>query len=289
MNKVDLHMHTTHSDGTFPPRELIRYAKNKGLTCISVTDHDTLSSYEESLDEAKKLGIELIPGIEISAQFEPGTLHILGFFLDPNQLQLQSTLADIQKARKERNPQIIKRLNGLGISITLQEVEAESGGKQIGRPRFARVLLKKGIVKNMQEAFEKYLAKGKSAYIDKRRLNSRESIECIRKAGGIAVIAHPKQMRLDEEQLNEEFARLVDEGLGGIEAYNSCQNRQEAELYKKLAKRFNLFVTGGSDFHGANKPEVDLGNLGGGAELDYELIEEMKESLRKPRVGRKNI
>lgn len=274
-------MHTNHSDGTFQPRELVRHAKEKGLACISVTDHDTMSSFEECADEAKKLGIELIPGIEISAQFEPGTLHILGFFLDPKQPRLRSTLESVQKARGERNPQIIEKLNQLGIEITLKEVVAESGGKQIGRPHFARVLFKKGVVKSMDEAFEKYLGKGRAAYIDKRRLSSRESIKRIREAGGIAVIAHPKQMKLNEEGLAAEFERLVSEGLGGIEAYNSCQTREEAELYKRLARRFNLFVTGGSDFHGANKPDVELGNLGNGAELEYEVVERMKASLEK--------
>ena len=281
MNKIDLHMHTTHSDGSFLPRDRVRLAKEKGLERISVTDHDTMSSYEECAEEAKKLGIELIPGIEISAQFEPGTLHILGFFLDRNHPKLKATLADIQKARKERNPEIIKKLNVLGISITMEEVEAVSGGKQVGRPHFARVLLKKGAVKSMDEAFRKYLAKGKPAYMDKRRLGSREAIQRIREAGGIAVVAHPKQMKLQEPKLSEEIARLVDEGLGGIEAYNSCQDRDEARLYKRLAQRFNLLVTGGSDFHGANKPDVELGSLGGGAELGYELIEGMKAVLGK--------
>ena len=281
MNQIDLHMHTTHSDGSFLPRDLIRHAREKKLRCISVTDHDTMSSYDECADEAKKLGIELIPGIEISAQFEPGTLHILGYFLDPNQPELQSSLKNIQQARLERNPQIIKKLNELGIPITLEEVKAESGGKQVGRPHFACVLLKKGAVNSMQEAFDKYLGKGKPAYIDKRRLSSRESIQKIRKAGGIAVIAHPKQMKLDDPSMEKEFERLAAEGLGGIEAFNSCQNRNEAELYKRVAKRFKLFVTGGSDFHGANKPDVQLGVLGGGAELSYQLIERMKSSLGK--------
>lgn len=281
MKRTDLHMHTTHSDGSFTPRELVRYAKEKGLACISVTDHDTMSSFEESREEAKNQEIELIPGIEISAQFDPGTLHILGFFQDPNHAGLKKTLEDIQRARRERNPQIIERLNKIGIAITLDEVRAESGGKQIGRPHFARVLLKKGVVKSMQEAFDKYLGKGRPGYVDKRRLSSVESIRQIRQAGGIAVIAHPKQMRLDEERLVKEVARLVEEGLGGLEAYNSCQNPEEANLYKRLAKRFNLFVTGGSDFHGANKPEVDLGFMGDGAELGYEVVEAMRASLGK--------
>ena len=281
MNTVDLHMHTTHSDGTYLPRDLVKLAKEKGLRCISVTDHDTMSSFEECAEEAKKLGVELIPGIEISADFEPGTLHILGFFLDQNHPKLKATLSEIQKAREERNPQIVKKLNELGISITMKEVEAESGGKQVGRPHFARVLLKKGAVKTMEESFRKYLAKGKPAYVDKRRLSSREALQRIREAGGIASIAHPKQMRLVEPELSKEIERLVGEGLGGLEAYNSCQNREEAGLYMRLAKRFNLFVTGGSDFHGANKPDVELGNLGDGAELNYEVIEAMKTSLGK--------
>jgi len=274
-------MHTTHSDGSYLPRELVRYAKEKGLACISVTDHDTMSSYDECADEAKKLGLELIPGIEISAQFEPGTLHILGFFLDRKHPPLKAALDDIQKARRERNPQIVEKLNRLGIPITIDEVRAESGGKQIGRPHFARVLLKKGIVKSMQEAFDKYLAKGRAGYVDKRRLSPRESIRQIRDAGGVAVIAHPKQMRLGEEQLTEEVGRLREEGLGGLEAYNSCQSREEAELYKRLAKRFNLLITGGSDFHGANKPDVDLGDLGNGAQLDYGIVEAMKSFLKR--------
>lgn len=275
MNRVDLHMHTTHSDGTFLPRGLVRLAKEKGLECISVTDHDTMSSYEECLDESKKLGIELIPGIEISADFEPGTLHILGYFLDPEQPELKKTLLDIQKARLERNPQIIKKLNNIGIDITLKEVIDESGGKQVGRPHFARVLLKRGFIKNMEEAFRKYLAKGKPGYVDKRRLSSKDAIQSINKAGGITSIAHPKQMKLQEPELSKEFERLVDEGLGGIEAYNSCQSAAEAKIYKQIAKRFNLIVTGGSDFHGANKPGVQLGNFG--TELDYKAIEDMKK------------
>lgn len=281
MKKIDLHMHTTHSDGSYLPRELVRYAGEKGLGSISVTDHDTMSSFEECADEAKKLGIELIPGIEISCEFEPGTLHVLGYFVDRNHSGFKAVLDEIQKARRERNPEIIRKLNRLGIEITLGEVVAVSGGKQVGRPHFAKVLVQKGAVKTMDEAFQKYLAKGKPAYVDKRRLSSKEGIQKIREAGGIAVVAHPKQMKLQGETLTTEIKRLVGEGLGGLEAYNSCQNGDEARLYKELAKRFNLLVTGGSDFHGANKPEVDLGYLGGGVELGYEVVESMKASLAK--------
>lgn len=281
MKRTDLHMHTTHSDGTFLPRDLVDYARKKGLDCISITDHDTMSSFEEGATAAEEFGVELIPGVEMSAEFQPGTLHILGFFLDRNHPKLKAVFGEIQKARRERNPQIIERLIRLGISITLEEVQKESGGGQIGRPHFARVLLKKGVVRSMEEAFRKYLSKGRPAYVDKRRLSPADAIRCIREAGGVAVVAHPRQMKLDEEALTREIRRLVDEGLGGIEAYNSCQNEHEARLYKRLAKRFNLFVTGGSDFHGANKPDVDLGYLGEGVQLDYEVVEAMRASLRK--------
>ncbi len=281
MKKIDFHMHTTHSDGTYAPRELVRGAKEKGLGSISVTDHDTMSSYEECADEAGRIGIELVPGVEVSCQFEPGTLHILGYFLDRNHPGLKRAFDEIQRARRERNPEIIKRLNEMGIEITLEEVAAESGGKQIGRPHFARVLMKKGVVKSIDEAFGKYLAKGEPAYVDKRRLASREAIQKIREAGGIAVAAHPKQMRLDEEALTEKVGRLVDEGLQGIEVYNSCQSREEASLYKRIAARFNLFATGGSDFHGDNKPGVELGYLGDGVELGDEVVRAMRAALRK--------
>jgi len=220
--RVDFHLHTTHSDGSYTPTELIRYCKEKDLSCVSVTDHDTMSSYDEAEQEAKKLGIELIPGVEISAEFQPGTLHILGFFLNRNHPKLKAVFAEIQKARKERNPLIIKKLNDLGIDITMKDVlEAAWGAKemthekQIGRPHFAKALLKKGVVKNHDEAFTKYLSKGKPAYVDKRRVSSEEAIALINEAGGIASVAHPKQMKLQGEALEKEIGHFVDQGLGG--------------------------------------------------------------------------
>lgn len=287
MKLVDFHMHTTHSDGSYKPAELIRYCKAKNLACVSVTDHDTMSSFEECKREADQLGIELVPGVEISAQFEPGTLHILGYFLDRNHPELKARFEDIQKARRERNPEIVRKLNKLGVDITLEEVAREAygeaqvpAGKQLGRPHFAKVLLKKGVVKNWEEAFDKYLGKGQAAYVDKRRMTSEESLRVIRGAGGVASVAHPKQMKLDEAALEKEIGRLVDQGLGGMEVYNSCQNPADNEIYLKLAKRFDLVVTGGSDFHGANKPDVDLGYLGDGVKLGYEMVEALRERTR---------
>ena len=247
-----------------------------------------MSSFEEAEREANQLGIEIVPGIEISAQFEPGTLHILGFFLDRNHPKLKAVLEEIQTARRERNPMIIKKLNGLGIDISMEEVIQEACGpggkatdKQIGRPHFAKVLIKKRVVKNNEDAFNKYLAKGKPAYVDKRRVTSEEALQLIRESGGIASIAHPKQMKLNPEKAEKEVGKFVDQGLEAIEVYNSCHNHRDNAIYSKIAKQFNLVETGGSDFHGTNKPDVDLAFLGEKVQLGYEMVDALRDRIRK--------
>ena len=256
MKRCDLHMHTIHSDGTLTPRALVELAKAKGLVCIALTDHDTLSGIEEAQTAGNRIGIEVIAGVEISVKFEPGTMHMLGYFVDRNSKKLSEGLASIQEARRMRNPKIIELLKSQGIHISLKEVERESGGGQVGRPHFARVLVKKGYVKDSEEAFDKYLAKGAPAYVDKRKLTSREAIEMIEEAGGIASLAHPKQLKLDSkpDQFEETIEQLQSEGLKGLEVYSSCQSQTEAARYRKTAERLGLIITGGSDFHGGNRP-----------------------------------
>ena len=285
---VDLHMHTTHSDGSCSPEELMRQCKEKNLACVSVTDHDTMSGFEACEREAVRQGIELIPGIEISVIFEPGTLHILGYYLNRQHPELCKKLEEIQKARRERNLNIIKKLNEAGLEITMGEVASEASGgdpglsgKQIGRPHYAKVLLKKGYVRNLEEAFSKYLGRGRAAYVDKRLLASQEAIELINRAGGVASVAHPKQMRLDEGPLDKEMKKLARQGLGGIEVYNSCQSHQENGIYLKIARRYNLVPTGGSDFHGSNKPGVELGFLGKGVNAGYEMVEALQRRIQQ--------
>ena len=281
LKRCDLHMHTVHSDGTLTSAELVRLAKKTGLACIALTDHDTLSGIEEAQDEGKLAGVEVISGVEISVICEPGTMHILGFFVDRNSKQLQEGLAGIQAARRMRNPQIIQKLQALGIDITLEEVKRASGGGQVGRPHFARVLVEKGCVRNSEEAFHKYLTKGAPAYVDKRKMTSREAMEMIENAGGIAALAHPKQLKLDDtpERFEEAVEQLKSEGMKGIEVYSSCQSKEEAACYRKTAERLGLLMTGGSDFHGANKPEVTLGWMGEGAEIPYETVDRMKKMI----------
>lgn len=277
----DFHSHTTHSDGTYSPNELVALAKKENISCLAITDHDTVSGVSEAQAEGARIGVEIIPGIEISAQFERGTLHILGYFLDHRSKALCQKLEDIQQARRERNPQIIAKLNSLGMNITLDEVIAESGGEQVGRPHFARVLIKKGYVKDFEEAFDKYLTKGAPAYVDKRRFTSKESIEMINQAGGLAVLAHPKQMKLDDQpsRLEAEISRFKAEGMAGIEAYSSCQSKEEAASYIKLAEKYGLLVTGGSDFHGINRSQIPIGWMGDGVHLTYEVVDRMKKVI----------
>lgn len=286
--RIDLHMHTTHSDGMYSPRELMIHCRKRKLDCIAVTDHDTMSGLAECRAEAQKLGLELIPGIEISARFDPGSLHILGFFLDPRTPELNAALGRMQQARRERNPQIVEKLKKCGVAISMDEVIKEAcggyplatvAGKQISRAHFARVLVKKGYVKSFREAFDRYLAKNKTAYVPKAAFSSQEAMDMIRKAGGIASLAHPKQMGLDPDELEKEVGRLVAEGLEAIEVYSSGHDPRDNEIYKKIAERYGLVVTGGSDFHGDGNSDVEVGFMGAGISLGYETVEALRMRL----------
>ncbi|MBI3317438.1 MAG: PHP domain-containing protein [Candidatus Omnitrophica bacterium] len=288
MKRIDLHMHTTHSDGSYAPLDLIRYAKQKKLDCVSVTDHDTMTSVRECREEAGRLGLEFIPGIELSAKFEPGTLHLLGYFLDADHPGLQKKLVKIQKARRERNPQIIDKLQKLGVDLSLEEVIQEAyedkeipAGRQLGRPHFARALVKKNIVGSLQEAFHRFLAKGSPAYVDKSRLTGAEVISIIHEAGGVVSLAHPKQMKLEGEALEGEIRKLVDQGLDALEVFHSSHGPEDHAVFLRFAKRFNLVTTGGSDFHGTNKSGLDLGFLGSNIRLSYEVVEDLRKRSQK--------
>lgn len=286
MNRFDLHMHTTHSDGEKSPRELFDLAKRRGLAVVSVTDHDTVDGIEECQAEARRVGIRVIPGIELSADYQPGTMHVLGYFLDPRAASLATPLAEVQQARRERNPMIIEKLRALGLDITLQEVVAVSGGGQVGRPHFARVLVEKGYARDNEEAFEKYLKKGAPAYVDKRRLTPEDCIGMIHGAGGIAVLAHPVQLRAGDAAHTRKVVRgLAASGLDGIEVYHSSHGKSEVDLYGTLAGEHGLLVTGGSDYHGPQHQHRDLGVLALKHELSEALIVQMEARAQAHRNG----
>lgn len=282
MNQIDLHMHTTCSDGTMSPQEIIAYAKEKGLRTISVTDHDTISHIKEVISAATGSGIEVIPGIEVSAEYDSrGTMHILGYYIDPDNDELYAMLKDFRDGRDTRNPQIVARLNELGLAIEYKEVLKEGAGQSIGRPHIARVLLKKGYVRSTKEAFDRYLAKGAPAYFDRVRFFPEKIISVIHAAGGLAFLAHPKQLGIkNTPELERLVSQLITYGLDGIEVYSSCHQPKNIKTYLDIAKKYDLLVSGGSDFHGGTKEYVDMGCIGDAVELEYALVEKMKARLK---------
>lgn len=261
MSYVDLHCHSTASDGTFAPRAVVELAQQAGLSALALTDHDTVAGVNEAADAARDLGIDFLPGIEISAEFpHPGTLHILGYGVDPNSDTLRNLTDTLIAGRDNRNPKIVAKLNELGVSITMDEVDAQAGGAVVGRPHIAAVLVKKGYVSSVKHAFDKYLAQGAPAYFDKERLTPRSAIELIRASGGLAVLAHPIQLRTtNDAQLDRVVKDLVDLGLEGIEVLHSDHAEPDIARYRALANRYDLLTTGGSDFHGTNKADIRLG------------------------------
>lgn len=274
---IDLHTHTIHSDGSASPHDLIARASSKGARSIAITDHDTVDAFAEARAAADQFGIEFVPGIEISAEFSPGTMHILGYCVDGEAPALQEKLATLKNARERRNPEIARRLKELGFDISYDEVAQLAGNKVVGRPHFASLLVKKGYVLNIQEAFDRLLKKGAPAYVEKARLSPGDSIELIHRAGGVAVLAHPYQLKLSSyEAVDELVAELAGHGLDGIEAIYSRHSPAERSTYSEIALRHHLLVTGGSDYHGSYKPDIDLVTGLGDLEVSYALLEALK-------------
>jgi predicted metal-dependent phosphoesterase TrpH len=277
MGYVDLHLHTTASDGVMRPSDIVRYAKTKGLQAIAITDHDTIEGLEEGLKEGERLNFEVIPGVEISAEYPKGSMHILGYFLDIYNPLLNERLKYLQKARAERNPKIVERLNSLGLKLDYEEVVKASGGGQIGRPHFAQVLVEKGYVKNFQEAFERFLKKGAPAYVEKLRFTPGEALHFIHEANGVAVLAHPNTLSIQAyNELEELILKLIDMGLKGLEVYYPEHSFLEVAQYKALAERHGLQITGGTDFHGIEGNDLEIGIGRGDMRLPYSMVEGLK-------------
>jgi predicted metal-dependent phosphoesterase TrpH len=273
---VDLHTHSTASDGSLSPQELVKYAKKKGAAAISLTDHDTVEGLEAALITGQQQDLEVIPGLEISAQYNGGTMHILGYYIDPSDQGLNQELHRLQEARRDRNPKILEKLRNLGIPITFDQVQALAKG-QIGRPHIAQVLLQIGAVSSLEEAFHKYLTKGAAAYVEKFRFSPHKAISLILLAGGIPVLAHPKTLRCPSfRDLKVLVKELKATGLQGIEVFYPDHNSEETGTYFSLVRELDLLYTGGSDFHGNNKEKVDLLIGLGNLSIPYEIVENLK-------------
>lgn len=277
---VDLHMHTTASDGTMTPTELVEHAKAKGLAAIAVTDHDACHGVREAQEAGERLGVEVIAGIEVSAMRESGTLHIVGLFIDPDHGPLREKCEAMLAKRAERNERMIKRLGELGLPMTLDDVARQAGGEVLGRPHVAAVMLEKGYVATRQEAFDKWLAKGKPAYFPKSLFDPEESIAMIHDAGGLAILAHPDQLKCKtREALDEDVARLKAQGIDGIETQWSNGSPEDMAFAKELAAKHDLLESGGSDFHGGMKPDIEIGVGRGQLRMEYPMIERLKEAV----------
>ncbi|MCP3922095.1 MAG: PHP domain-containing protein [Desulfobacterales bacterium] len=274
---IDLHIHTTASDGTYSPAQIVTHAEELNLHAISVTDHDTVSGTIEVLKTGSK-SVSIISGIEISS-FPPlqyrdaisGSFHILGYDFDPFDSELNKMLQKLRDGRENRNPLIVKKLNDLGFDITLEEIKKISGG-QVGRPHIANVMLKKGYVKSITEAFDVYIAQGAKAHVGKFRPESKVVIDLIKNAGGIPVLAHPGLLNISDNRFQNLILELKDYGLMGIEAYYSRHNKEKTDFYINCAKKNKLLVTGGSDFHGDNKENIKMGEGTGDLVVPVELF-----------------
>jgi predicted metal-dependent phosphoesterase TrpH len=277
MEIIDLHVHTTASDGSLTPREVVRRAKALGLKAIAVTDHDTVAGVEEALEEGILCGLEVIPGIEISVDVTGGTCHLLGYFIDYKDEDLLKRLLFIQRAREERNLKMLQKLKALGIDLTLEEVKAQAKDGQICRPHFALAMIKKGYVSSVDEAFERFLKKGGPAYVEKFRLSPEEAIRMILQSKGIPVLAHPFTLELEKEEFEIFLKELKQHGLKGIEAYYPDHNIEQTEFYERLGKKYGLLITGGTDFHGPPREEIELGKGRGNLSIPYELLLKLKE------------
>lgn len=257
---IDLHSHTDQSDGTFTPAELVGEAMKLGLEALAITDHDTFKGYDMAVPYAKEAGLELICGIELSTKFGGATVHMLAYFLwEPPTAEFCTWLEALLESRRERNRQLIVKLQDLGLDITLAEVETK-GRTLTARPHFGRVLLEKGYVSSMQEAFDKYLDEAAPGYVQRREVPVDEGIARVKAAGGITSLAHPVRVaKNDWDTLAVWVKKMADAGMGAIEVFHSDHTPENVAYYGQLAERFGLAVTGGSDFHGGNKPGIDLG------------------------------
>lgn len=280
MPRIDLHLHTTYSDGSFSPTEVLQFAQEAGVSTLAITDHDIVDGLPEAFTAGETLGIEVIPGIELSSRFEGRETHILGYFFDWKDSTLQTRLTKQRASRNQRNPRVVEKLNQLGLELSYEEVKAKAGTGSIGRPHIAEVLVDKGHVKSTKEAFDRYLAEGGPAYVARELPDSSEVIRWIREAGGVAVLAHPNWTKQKGQELQTLCRTLKEAGLMGIEVFYSTHTKRQTSEYLELARTLDLLMTGGSDFHGTAKPGIQVGKGRGDLKVTEKLLEPLRMAAR---------
>jgi hypothetical protein len=276
MSRIDLHTHTTFSDGSCSPTELVDLAIQQGLDILAITDHDTTEGLTEAIGAIKNLSLELIPGIELSAQFQNREMHILGYFINPTDPLLQARLEAHQSSRVKRIHHILDRLQSLGMDISLEEVKLVAGTGTIGRPHIAQVLIAKGYIKTMKDAFEQLLGSRGKAYVRRLVPEAHEIFGWITDAGGIPILAHPYWEGYNKEDSVTACQTLIEQGLQGLEVFYGTFSARHISFNLGLARQFNLLMTGGSDFHGTLKPDIALGKGRGSLHVPSKVVEQLR-------------
>ncbi len=278
MNRVDLHTHTTESDGTFTPRELVEAAAEAGLKTLAITDHDTFSAFDLAAPLAEKLGVRLVRGIEVTTKEGPRNVHLLGyFFAGPAGARFDSWLEHQLQGRRERNERLAARLREIGLNVEVAEAE-KYGRRLTGRPHFARVLVDKGYVHTVREAFDRYIGESGDAYVEREAPGVETAVSEIRAAGGIVSLAHPIRLMAPSPEAEEKLiAGFVEAGLPAIEAFHSDHGASDVERYLAIAAKYELAVSGGSDFHGTHRVGVELGRINGGREIPEWILPALEE------------
>lgn len=277
----DLHIHSSYSDGSLTPKEIIDIAIKKSVNCISITDHDTVLSQYELLERHN--GIKVIPGIELSTEYNGHEVHILGYYINVYNKALLDSLDIIHKERVDRVYSIIKRLSDLNIAISVSDIQVDKF-VSLGRPHIAKLLMEKGYVDSLREAFQLYLSKDKPAYIERFKINYKDALRLIRDSGGISVLAHPGELYrgIDIERLLKDLKVY---GLNGIEVFHPSHNSKGINTFYNIARKYKLIISGGSDFHGGNaKSEINIGTIG----LDENLTAKLINYYNKYNRGRKH-
>jgi len=274
---VDLHVHSTASDGSVDPADLVTMALSKGLGAFALTDHDTQEGVPAAAESAARRGLDLIPGTELSLNYDDGGMHLVVLWLDLGDGPLQDRLGALQNGRSARNIGIIERLTDLEMPLTIEDVLEEAGGGTVGRPHIAAVMVTKGYVPDIRTAFDEWLGNNKPAYVSRPRLEPEEAIGLARESGAVPVLAHPHTLGINRAtEMADLLDRLVGYGLVGLEAIYPSYRRHEREGYADLARRFGLVPSGGSDYHGSYKPEVDLGTGHGDLVVPNSVLDELR-------------
>ena len=284
MKTLDLHVHTTASDGTVRPAEVVRLAAEQGLSAIAITDHDTVSGCAEAVEAGQTAGLEVVSGVELSSRYGR-TIHILGYFLRTESPALTRVLDGIVAERDERNRKMAAMMQADGIAIDYDQMLARFGSV-IGRPNFGQVLVELGLAESVQDAFDRYIEKGQRYYLPRRMISIERSVEVIREAGGVPVLAHPFQYKLEESALRQLIEHCMDHGLLGMECRYSLYSEDQSQYLLSLAREYGLTPSGGSDFHGENKPHIALGTGCGSLAVPAEWLEPLRSMASSARLHR---